>query len=188
MSSQAPTLEVLLHPVRLRILQAVVGRTITTGELAQRLEDVAPATVYRHVNTLLEAGVLVVTSERRVRGAVERTLALDDQGARSDLDEIRSMSSEQHRRLFTVFLAHLASEVDQFLDGPHEDLMALFGYGQTALYVTESDLQSIQERFQQVIEPYSHPRGEGERRVSLATLLIPENEPPGKSDTSGHAP
>lgn len=174
MSVQASVLELVLHPVRLRILQAVTGRTVTTADLAERLEGVAAATVYRHVNTLLEAGVLKVVSERRVRGAVERTLALVDDAARADADEARSMSEGQHRQAFAVFLAHQAAEFDRFISRRNDRTMPLFGYGQTILHLREGDLAHIQEQFRAILEPYLQPRENGECRVGLATLLIPE--------------
>ena len=69
--------ELLLHPVRLRIVQAFLGEgELTTADLRARLTDVSPATLYRQVATLAAGGVLEVAAERRVRGAVERTYRL----------------------------------------------------------------------------------------------------------------
>lgn len=178
MAPETSTLEVLLHPVRLRILQAVAGRTVTTSELAELIDDVAAATVYRHVSTLLTAGALKVVSQRRVRGAVERTLSLDDERAHGDESEAARLSDDQHRQAFTVFLAHLASEFDRFIKSSHENTMSLFGYGQSVLYVSQGDIQLIQEKLHTVLAPYFEPRGDDEHRVSLATLLIPETEDP----------
>lgn len=174
MAPRSSTLEALLHPVRLRILQAVAGRTVTTAELAGLLDDVAPATVYRHVSALLDLGMLEVVAQRRVRGAVERTLALGAERAHGDPEETRAMSDEQHRRAFALFLAHLASEFDRFLGAGDDRPMSLFGYAQTVLYVTEQDVAHIQEQLHGLLAPYFERRGEAERRVSLATLLLPE--------------
>src|SRR3712207_9495280 len=67
------TADLLLHPVRLRIVQAFLGdRTLTTADLRTELTDVPAATLYRHVGVLAEAGVLVVVGERGVRRAAER--------------------------------------------------------------------------------------------------------------------
>jgi hypothetical protein len=72
------TVELLLHPVRLRIVQAFLGRPdLTTAALRDQLPDVPAASLYRQVAMLVDAGVLAVVAERRVRGAVERTYALD---------------------------------------------------------------------------------------------------------------
>ena len=72
------TLELLLHPIRIRIVNAFSGdRSRTTSEVCRRLPDVSQATVYRHVALLAEAEVLVVVDEQVVRGAVERHYRLD---------------------------------------------------------------------------------------------------------------
>jgi Helix-turn-helix domain len=65
--------DLLLHPVRLRIVQAFLGdRALTTTALREELADIPPTSLYRHVARLVAAGVLMVVAERRVRGAVER--------------------------------------------------------------------------------------------------------------------
>jgi hypothetical protein len=69
--------DVLLHPVRLRLIQAFLGdRALTTADLRDELPDVPPASLYRHIARLVDAAVLSVVSERRVRGALERTYVL----------------------------------------------------------------------------------------------------------------
>ena len=78
--------DLLLHPIRLRIIQAFLGdRALTTTELRAELPDVAPATLYRQVARLVDAGVLGVVAERRVRGATERTYVLRASSASVDL-------------------------------------------------------------------------------------------------------
>jgi len=72
--------EVLLDPTRIRIMQTLLlgaRETITAGELCSLLGDVPRTTLYRHINVLIEANVLHVVAERKVRGSVERTLALN---------------------------------------------------------------------------------------------------------------
>ncbi len=60
------TLDLILHPVRLRIVHAMSGgRTRTTSELCTSLPDVPRTTLYRHVGLLAEAGVLEVVGEQR---------------------------------------------------------------------------------------------------------------------------
>jgi DNA-binding transcriptional ArsR family regulator len=71
------TADLILHPVRLRIVRAFLGgRSLTTSALAAELADVPAASLYRHVARLVDAGVLEVVAERRVRGTIERTFVL----------------------------------------------------------------------------------------------------------------
>lgn len=68
------TADLLLHPVRMRILQALFDADpLTTAQLRDRLPDIPAATMYRHIAVLADAGVLEVVDEKRVRGTVERS-------------------------------------------------------------------------------------------------------------------
>ena len=87
--------DLLLHPVRLRIVKAFLGdRALTTRQLAAELPDVPAASVYRHVGRLAEAGVLHVVSERRVRGITERTYMLRLYAAQIQPGEIAAIEPE----------------------------------------------------------------------------------------------
>ena len=77
MGKTSPIAEVVLHPVRLRIVQQLGGRRLTTAQLRAELPDVTQATLYRHIAALIDAEIVTVVDERRVRGTIERALALD---------------------------------------------------------------------------------------------------------------
>jgi len=62
--SPTPVTDVLLHPIRWRIVQRVLGRELTTTELKRDLPDVPTTSLYRHVAVLIEAGS---TRPRRAR-------------------------------------------------------------------------------------------------------------------------
>lgn len=168
--------DVVMHPVRLRIIQQLGGRRLTTAQLRAALPDVTQATLYRHVATLVDAGILSVVEERRVRGAVERTLALGDRMAHVDHAELRAMSDGQLRSAFLAFLGDVSADFDRFVDSEDRVLRDFVGFGRVALYVDTADLADIQAGLSELLAPYlSQSRG-GKRRVSLATVLVPEPE------------
>lgn len=64
-------LRLLSDPLKLRLIQAFAEAEATIGEVAEALGE--PLTkLYRHVDALLEAGLIEVTRTRRKRGTVER--------------------------------------------------------------------------------------------------------------------
>ncbi|MFB0920606.1 MAG: helix-turn-helix domain-containing protein [Oscillospiraceae bacterium] len=70
--------EILLNPVRLRIIQALAAsEKLTATELCGKISDVPRTTVYRHISILLDSDILSVVSEKKIRGSLERTLALN---------------------------------------------------------------------------------------------------------------
>lgn len=81
MDSEPSIADIVLHPVRLRIVQQLGGRQLTTAALREELPDITQATLYRHVAALIAAQIVTVVDERRVRGTIERTLALGERMA-----------------------------------------------------------------------------------------------------------
>lgn len=53
------------------------GRNRTTKEIAEILSEIPAPTLYRHINALIEGGMIVVKEERKVRGSRERVLAVN---------------------------------------------------------------------------------------------------------------
>ena len=95
--------DLLMHPVRIRIVNALAGgRTLTTAELCDRLPDASQATVYRHVAALTEGGILEVDGEQPVRGTIERRYRLHRQQVAIDASVGQVMSDDEHRWLFTA--------------------------------------------------------------------------------------
>lgn len=82
--------EILSNPVRTRIIQYLqINGDATTKQISDYLDDIPAPTIYRHVNRLLETGLLKVKEERKVRGTTERLLGIDQEkwseGVNSDI-------------------------------------------------------------------------------------------------------
>ncbi|NEB76500.1 helix-turn-helix domain-containing protein [Streptomyces sp. SID14478] len=139
------SVDLLLHPVRLRLVHALSGeRALTTSELCALLPDVSKATVYRHVGALADGGVLEVADEQRVRGAVERRYRLRRERAVIDAEAAAAVSNEEHRKVFAVAMATLLAEFHAYLDRPGADPAAdLVGYRQHAMWLSQDELAAL---------------------------------------------
>lgn len=179
MDRSGPIADVVLHPVRLRIIHQFGANELTTAELKAALPDVTQATLYRHVSALVDAGILKVVQERRIRGAIERTFALGERMAHVGQDELGAMDAAQLRSAFLTFLGELSAGYDRFLADPDPGARGFLGFGQTSLYVTEADLASIQDGLDELLAPYRDETRAGTRRVDLATVLVPHSPPAG---------
>lgn len=170
--------DLLLHPVRLRILQAFLGhRALTTGQLATELSDVPAGSVYRHVALLADAGVLTVTGERRVRGALERTYELSRTAALITEDELAAMSPDEHRQAFMGFVAGLLGAFDRYIArGDPDYLRDAVSYAMTGLWLDDDELADLRARIQLLFEPLlANTETPGRTRRLLATVLLPDD-------------
>ena len=170
------TADLLLHPVRLRIVQALLGEDhLTTAELRDRLADVPAATLYRQVTTLIEGELLEVVAERKVRGAVERSLAVRADKVHLGPDEARTMSIEDHRQAFMTFTAALLADFDHYLDRSDVDLARdLVGYSQIGVHLSDEEMGQLLAELNAVVAPLlRNEPGPGRTRRILTTVVIP---------------
>lgn len=175
------TLELLLHPVRVRIVHAMSGgRTRTTADLCASLPDVPKTTLYRHVGLLAEADVLEVVSEQRVHGAVERHYRLRRDRATIDADAAASMSLEDHRHGFTAALAALHAEFNAYLDRDHADPTAdSVGYIQVPLWLSKNELAELIDEVRSAIKSRMDNKPTPDRSLHLLSpILFPIEEQP----------
>ncbi|MER5644019.1 helix-turn-helix domain-containing protein [Streptosporangium sp. NPDC002524] len=173
-------LELLGHPIRLRIVHAMRGRTLTTSQLCARIPEVSKATVYRHIDLLAAGGVLQVTDERRVRGAVERHYRLRQDRATIDAATAESLTPDDHRRGFAVAMTALLAEFNAYLDRDHADPAAdLVGYRQHAVWLSRDELLEMIGQMRQAIAPrLANPPAPDRAQYLLSPILFPVDEPP----------
>jgi hypothetical protein len=168
--------DLLLHPVRLRVVQAFLGdRALTTGQLRSELPDVPTASLYRHVARLVGAGVLAVVAEQRVRGALERTYVLRSSAASVSVDEVAKMSREDHRQAFLAFIAALIGDFDRYLARDEIDLLSDgVSYRLLGLWLTDNELTELSREIFTVLQPrLAYAPKRGRKRRILATVLLP---------------
>jgi hypothetical protein len=173
--------DLLLHPVRLRIVQAFLGdRALTTSQVAAELSDVPAGSLYRHVALLTKAGVLQVVAERRVRAVVERTYMLRIAAAQIQPDEVAAMTPEQHLQAFVAYVAGMLADAERYLmTGSPDPARDGASYRIGALWLTDAEFADLIRDLRTVFQPrLANPPGKGRRRRTIYTVLLPapENE------------
>ena len=183
------SVDLILHPLRLRIMQAFLGgRALTTTQLRAELPDIPPASLYRHVARLVHGGVLAVTAERRIRGAVERSYVLREAAANRGVGaEFAALSREDHRRAFMAFVAELLAEFDRYLARDDVDpVRDGVSYRLTGLWLDDAELAVLQRALAGLFEPLlANGPESGRKRRILASILLPGEE--GRRARAGEA-
>ncbi len=168
--------DLLLHPVRLRIVQAFLGeRALTTAELRDELPDVPPASLYRHIALLVDAGVLAVATERRVRGALERTYILRLAAASVGLNDLAQMTAGDHRQAFMAFVAGLLGDFDRYLErGDVDFIRDGVSYNLAGMWLSDAELRELLIEIQALFQPrLANGRKPGRKRRIIGSVLLP---------------
>jgi len=171
-----PKLDLIVHPIRLRLIQAFnPGDRLTAHQLAARVPDIPPATLYRHLGALVRGGVLAVVQVRPVRAAHEKVYALVEGGANVGPTESRAAAPADHLRHFTVFLGLLRGDFDRYLaKHPRPDLAKDgVAYYQFPVYLTDAEHRRFIKALKALLGPIrkNEPNGVRTRRfINIVTL------------------
>jgi DNA-binding transcriptional ArsR family regulator len=170
--------QILLHPLRLRIVEALVNSPpLTPAALIERIPGVAQATLYRHLNLLTEVGIAKVASERKVRGVVEKAYTLGANALGATPEEILKAGPEQQFQFFANFVGMLMDQYGQYLTNKNFDLIKDgVGFRQTPFYATDKEFVEMMGKISAiVVDAYSRPP-KGRRRRLLATVIMPDTK------------
>lgn len=169
--------DLLLHPVRIRLVTELAGRQMTPRQLAETMPDVSQATLYRQINRLLKGGVFEVVSEQIVNGATERTYGVVSGAARLTAVEMQSITPEQHIRYFSTFAAMLIDTFTRYVQQAEPDTLVDEGlcYNRAVVYLSEAERAAFQEQITNLVGSVmaNQPTPE-RRRYTLASITIPE--------------
>jgi len=183
--------KLLLHPIRLRIVQAFLGdRALTMNQLASEIDDVPIGTLYRHVAMLTKAGVLQVVAERRVRAVIERTYMLRQAAAQIQPEEAAAMTPDQHLQAFIAYVGSMLAEAERYLttDSP-DPLNDGFGYRIAALWLTDAEYAAFLQDLAAVFRPrLANAPAKNRHLRTIYTVLLPHIQVGDKKPTKKHPP
>lgn len=161
-------IQVLSNPIKLQIMQFLQERELaTTKQISERLNDVPVPTLYRHVNEMIKANLLIVKEEKRVRGSVERVLALNtDLMVASEHEEVSAAAYQFLMGLYMQFQKYSAKqEVD-----PIRDMLMM---RTCMLKLDDEKYMELLEEWSKLIEKYKVDEGKM-RSLSLISAPIEE--------------
>lgn len=169
-------LDLMLHPVRLRIVNAFAGGdTLSTAELRARLPQVAQATMYRHVAQLVRGGLIEVEEEVPVRGVVERRYRLRVARARIDAQAGAGMTRAEHRKAFAAAVGALLMDFDAYIARPSaQPLTDRVGYRQGTVWLRPDEADDLARAVGRALAACSNNGpGKGRRPYRVSPILFP---------------
>ena len=147
--------DLLLHPVRLRIILAAAGRQVTTQQLADELTDIPQASLYRNINMLAEAGILQVVKERRVHNTIEKTYAIHDQmQTLLSVQDLENAQAEDFIRIFTQYLGMQLGYFVRYVQRGDVDLVRDHAtFRMFPLYLNEDEVGKLGQALNDLLLP-----------------------------------
>ena len=169
--------DVILHPVRFRIIQRFLdGQHQTAKELAKMLTDIPQATLYRQLDALVKAEILTIVEEKPVRGTVEKVYGLNTTDLVLKNEDIMGLSKEEHLQYFLLFTAQLVKDFEAYLQKDALDFERDgAGYRQMVLHLSDEEFIQMAKELGAVMEKYKqHSPASGRTKRTISTVVLPE--------------
>jgi DNA-binding transcriptional ArsR family regulator len=173
--------DLIFHPIRLDIISAISTQRMTAGDLGKIMPGVPLTTLYRHINLLVEGGVLEIVAEHPIRGTVERVYALAGPPS-LNAEDLVGMTKKDYEQAFAIYLSSLLGDARNYLAAkPDDQEIDLFADG---VEVTKLQLLLSDEEFRrldaQLIElilsaAKNEPTPSRRRRVLSLTIVPVES-------------
>lgn len=177
MTAKNTKADLVLHPIRMRILMALSGRQKTSQQLADDLWDIPQATLYRQITRLAEANIIKVVEKRQVRGAVEKVYAVDEHSTTLTSADFAKSSKDDHMRYFISFIASLLDDFSRYMQRSESPDLAVdgVGYHKFQLELSDKELKSMSVKLNAVFALYldNQPRPDRRRRI-FTSILMPD--------------
>ncbi|WP_462411809.1 helix-turn-helix domain-containing protein [Neobacillus sp. Marseille-QA0830] len=177
------SIDVLLHPVRMRIIQHLINQQLTSQQLLERLPDIPQASLYRNIKKLADAGIIHIVDEIPVRGTVEKVYSIyNPNTSLNGADDLNKMSKDDQMGVFIKFMANLMGEFERYINQDKIDFKADgVSFRQTSLYLSDSEFLDFFEDLRKVYLKYTSNKPiSGRRRRTMATIIIPGEKDAGE--------
>lgn len=166
--------DLILHPVRMRIIQCLVGGTPRSAQQLQTsLPDVPQATLYRHLKKLSDAGVVAIAEERPNRGTVERWYTLPEHAAVLTANDMQEWSADDHLTYFMKFVSHMIGQYGRYIRRPDADLVEDgVSYRQITLQLTKEEHLQLLTSIRDLLLEAGKQEATPERRGMVYTFAV----------------
>jgi len=174
--------EILMHPVRIKISQALMRNKesgLTPLEMVKIIQDVPQATLYRHIQMLLDAGVIKVINEKKVRSVTEKYYALNEDAARLDSTDWKTTKMEEKISFISYYQLSLLSQYQNYLSSlehkSNSEDRATFSL--LELNIEEEEFENFQRELNDLMLKYYQKKNNNGTVLTrtIAVTIIPDS-------------
>lgn len=156
----------------MRIIQELSKKqSLTATELCEKISDVPRTTLYRHINLLLESSILSVVSEKKVRGSLERTLALNI-GEITKHNTLEGACQNAFGFLMNRY-ARFQSYFNSVNPNPGKDKIFM---NNTILMMNDQEFDQFLSELQELLVKFSFELADGRKARDISIISTPVEE------------
>ena len=141
----------------------------------RNISDIPSATLYRYLKRMTNDKVLKIVNQTQVRGALEKTYAVDIDVTKDFKEIIDSNSGEAYMQLFMQYIIGFAELFQDYCKRDDIDIVKdKSGFSLSPLYLTDEELEMLIGNIRDVIKPYGNNTPAAGRELhSIGVIISP---------------
>ena len=150
---------------------------LTPLEMVKIIKDVPQATLYRHIQVLLDSGSYPHYKEKKVRSVSEKYYALNEEEARLSGDEWKKSSNEEKLNYISYYQLSLMTQYQNYLTKLEEQDCTDDGstFSLVELKLDDENFKKFQNELNDLMIKYYKPRTKKQDPVrTIAFTIIPD--------------
>ena len=174
--------DILMHPVRVKISQALMRNKengLSPREMLEMIKDVPQATLYRHIQVLLDAGIIRILKEKKVRSVSEKYYTLNEEQARLTSDDWQKATSDEKINYYSYYQLTLLNQYKNYLTRLNSDSKDHSTFTITELKLDEEDFKNFQTELNNLMMKYYNSKSKETKRDApnrtIGVTIIPES-------------
>lgn len=157
--------EILIHPVRLNILQYLsIHQKAATSEIVTLLPTVSKASIYNHIKLLEQNQIIEVVQENRIRGTIEKIYSLKKVTKNNDFNAI------------LTFVLSLLSDFQKYYEKENDPTKDMLFAGRDCLLLTDDEYQQFIQDYENLCRKYFGKNSSGAKLRNISIISSPVNE------------
>ena len=169
------TITVMMHPIRIRIIQELsIKKTATTKELQVACGDIAQATLYRHLKELLKYDLIQIVSENIVNGIIEKVYAINLDVTKELTSDPSKITIDTLTLVFNQFMMSIMTDFKVYID--HEEglknIQTEFSLITASLFLTDEELRNMMIEINKIVLSHVQNKPEEGRKLRKFSRIL----------------
>lgn len=171
----------MMHPVRCKLfVELYTRKEATAGELARANADIPQATLYRHLNSMEEKGLLKVVRQRKKRALFEKVYAVAFDFAADTEAMVRENRGDIYAALFFQYMMVFMQEFQAYAVRPDIDIAGDgSGFSMGPVYATDQELADVLGQIGALLDTLrseASPPEAGRKMRTIGLIITPPRE------------
>ena len=171
---QEQMMECLTNPIRSKLVLEISEKNQATAkQLAEVFPEIPQTSLYRHLKSMVESGLLNIVEERPIRGTVEKVYAMNQDFAETLGKNLAENNGQAYLLLFNQYMMGVLKEFQEYAARPQIDIAGdCSAFSLAPIYATKEELEQALGQIGGILQGLLANKSTPERRLRNVGIIV----------------